>query len=125
MFTDARARAAYPEWDRIADEQVANLKFESYRTDPHLAELVDELTVTAGAPFTERLEGPPALSKRTGVERLAHPDAGQLRLAYETLDLPEADGQRLVVYLPADDATSAALDRLTGRRPGALRAVTG
>jgi hypothetical protein len=25
--------------------------------------------------------------------------------------------------LPADDASSAALDRLTGRRPGGLRAV--
>ena len=46
-----------------------------------------------------------------------------LRLAYETLDL--ADDQRMIVYLPADHATSAALDRLTGRQPGALRAVTG
>jgi hypothetical protein len=31
----------------------------------------------------------------------------------------------VVVYLPADAATSAALDRLTGRLPGALRAVSG
>jgi hypothetical protein len=52
-----------------------------------------------------------------------HPDVGELRLAYETLELPE--DQRLVVYLPADDATSAALDQLTGRQPGALRAITG
>jgi hypothetical protein len=59
------------------------------------------------------------------VERLVHPDAGELRLAYETLELPDADDQRLVVYLPADDGTSAALDRLAGRQPGGLRAVPG
>jgi transcriptional regulator with XRE-family HTH domain len=124
VFTDARARTAYPDWDRIADEQVASLKLDSYRADPHTAELADELTITAGAPFTDRLQAPPVLPARTGVERLVPPDAGELRLAYETLELP-ADDQRLVVYLPADDATSAALDRLTGRRPGTLRAVTG
>jgi hypothetical protein len=125
VFTDARARAAYPEWDRIADEQVANLKIASSRADPHIAELADELTITAGAPFTDRLEAPTSLPKRTGVERLVHPDVGEMRLAYESLDLPEADGQRLVVSLPADDATSAAPDRLTRRQPGAPRAVAG
>lgn len=123
VFTDARARAAYPDWERIADEQVANLRIESYRADPHVAELTEELTITAGAPFTGRLEAAPILPKRSGVERLVHPDVGELRLAYETLELPE--DQRLVVYLPADDATSAALDQLTGRQPGALRAITG
>lgn len=51
-----------------------------------------------------------------------HPEVGELRLAYEILALP--DDQRLVVYLPADDATSATLDHLVGRQPGALRAVT-
>jgi transcriptional regulator with XRE-family HTH domain len=125
VFTDARARTAYPEWDRIADEQVANLKLESSRADPHIAELVDELTLTAGAPFTNRLGGPPGLRKRTGVQRLVHPDVGELRLACETLELHDADDQRLVVYLPADDTSSAALDHLTGRQPGALRAVPG
>jgi hypothetical protein len=41
----------------------------------------------------------------------------ELRLAYETLDLPADDDQRLVVYLPADDATSAALSSLGRPRP--------
>jgi transcriptional regulator with XRE-family HTH domain len=125
VFTDARAPSAYPDWDRVADEHVAGLKLESYRADPHVAELVEELTVTAGAPFAERLEAPAVVPRRSGVERLVHPEAGELRLAYETLELPDGDDQRLVVQLPADDATGAALDRLTGRRPGALRAVTG
>ncbi|MBC6456693.1 helix-turn-helix domain-containing protein [Actinomadura sp. HBU206391] len=128
VFTDPRARARYPDWDRVADEQVASLRSEAYRADPHVAELADELTVTAGAPFTDRLQAAPlSVPRRTGVERLLHPDVGELRLAYETLGvgLPDADERRLIVYLPADEATSAALDHLNGRQPGALRAVTG
>ncbi|GAA2097610.1 helix-turn-helix transcriptional regulator [Actinomadura alba] len=128
MFTDPRARAAYPDWERVADDQVATLKSEAYRADPHVAVLSDELTVIAGAPFTDRLKRVlSGLPPRTGVERLVHPDAGELRLAYETLGLglPDADERRLIVYLPADQATSAALDRITGLRPGTLRAVTG
>lgn len=120
VFTDPRARAAYPDWDRIADEQVANLAIELC---PQTAELLEELTSTAGAAFTDRLRAASS-PQRTGVERVAHPEVGDLRLAYETLELPDADGQRLVVYLPADDATSSALDQLIGRQSGALRAVT-
>ena len=41
------------------------------------------------------------------------------------LDLSADDDQHLLVHLPADPATAAALDRLTGRRPGGLRAVSG
>jgi hypothetical protein len=39
--------------------------------------------------------------------------------------MPDADEQRLVVHMPDDESTSAALDRLTGRQPRALRAVAG
>ncbi|MDX6313196.1 MAG: hypothetical protein QOF44_2660 [Streptomyces sp.] len=125
VFTDDRARTAYPEWDRVADEQVAGLKREPFRTDPHVTMLTDELTVVAGLPFAERLGTLPGIPKRSGVERLVHPQAGELRLAYEILALPDGDDQTLLVHLPADEATSAALDRLNGRRPGALRAVNG
>ncbi|WP_158891770.1 helix-turn-helix domain-containing protein [Amycolatopsis anabasis] len=125
VFTDDRARALYPEWDRVADEQVAHLKAESVLPDAHITQLADELTVIAGAAFADRWRAPNLLPRRTGVERWAHPAAGALRLSYETLELPEADAQRMLIYLPADDATSAALDRLAGRHPGALRAVNG
>ena len=45
----------------------------------------------------------------TGVLRMRHPDAGELHLTYETLRLPERDGQRILAYLPADAATETAL----------------
>jgi transcriptional regulator with XRE-family HTH domain len=122
VFTDDRSRAVYPDWDRIADEQVATLKAKSSPNDPHLVHLIDELTVVAGAPFAERLRATPVPPHRIGVERLIHPEVGELRLSYETLD---SEGHHLIIYLPADDASSAALDRLNQRRPGALRAVRG
>ncbi|AUY51975.1 helix-turn-helix transcriptional regulator [Streptomyces sp. CB01881] len=123
VFTDPRARAAYPDWDRVADEQVAAIKQGPGRSDAHVGALMDELTVSCGAEFSGRLESVPGLPRANGLTRVVHPEAGELRLAYETLELPADDDQRLVVHLPADDATAAALDRLTGRRPGALRAV--
>ncbi len=125
VFTDPRARSAYPDWDLVADEQVAALKQGPFRTDGHVALLADELAVTGGPEFTGRVDTLPGLPSSSGITRLVHPEAGELRLAYETLELPADDDQRLLVHLPADDSTAAALDRLTGRRPGALRAVPG
>ncbi|MCT4353490.1 helix-turn-helix domain-containing protein [Streptomyces sp. Je 1-79] len=125
VLTDPRAREVYPDWDRVADQQVAGLYFGITGSDPAMAELARELTITAGAAFSDRLAAAGVLPDRSGVERLVHPEAGELRLAYEVLELPETDGQQLVVRLPADEASSAALDRLVGRRPGTLRAVGG
>jgi len=123
VFTDPRARTAYPDWEQVADEQVAVLKQGPGRSNAHVGAVMDELTVSCGAEFAGRLDRLPGLPRASGVTRLLHPDAGELRLAYEVLELPADDDQRLVVHLPADEATSAALDRLTGRHPGALRAV--
>ncbi|WP_353941888.1 helix-turn-helix transcriptional regulator [Streptomyces sp. HUAS MG91] len=125
LFTDDRARAAYPDWDRVADDQVARFRQGAPLVDPHVVSLVDELTVTAGAPFTDRMAAAPTPPRRTGHDLVAHPEAGPLRLAHETLFLPDADAQTIMVHLPVDEPTAAALDRLNGRAPGALRAVNG
>lgn len=125
VFTDGRARGAYPDWDHVADEQVAGLKEGPFRADPHLAALADELTVTAGDAFARRVDTVPALAKPSGVLRLTHPEVGTIRLAYETLELPAGDDQRLIVYLPADAAASSALDRLDSRPSQPLRLVAG
>ncbi|WP_338695399.1 helix-turn-helix domain-containing protein [Streptomyces sp. Q6] len=125
LFTDPRARASHPDWDRVADDQVARFRQGAPLVDPQVAALVDELTVTAGAPFTDRMAAAPAPPRREGHDLVIHPEAGALRLAHEALALPDADAQTILVYLPADDATATALDRLNGRAPGALRAVGG
>jgi transcriptional regulator with XRE-family HTH domain len=122
VFTDDRAPAAFSDWEHVADQQVARLKQGPFRADRHLAGLADELALAAGAAFTRRVDSVPGLPAGTGVLRVRHPQAGLLRLAYETLELPADDDQRLVVHLPADPATAAALDRLVPR-PDGLRVV--
>ena len=48
-------------------------------------------------------------TRAAGTTRIVHPNLGRLRLDYEVLLLPDdADEQRLVTWLPADDATAAA-----------------
>ncbi|MGC2997447.1 helix-turn-helix domain-containing protein [Streptomyces sp. G35A] len=122
LFTDERAREAFPGFDRVADDLVARLRHEAPLRDPYVTELADELTVTAGAEFADRFADLATTPRTVGSQEIRHPQAGPLRLLHETLALPD-DGQRVVVHLPADDATAAALDRLNGRRPGALFAV--
>lgn len=123
VFGDARARDFYPDWEHIADQQVAALKQGPFRADPATAALADQLEILAGAEFTRRVATVPSLPAATGTTRVRHAVAGPLRLSYETLDLPADDDQRLFVHLPADEPTAAALAELAGRRPGALRAV--
>ncbi|GAA5069496.1 helix-turn-helix domain-containing protein [Nocardia callitridis] len=123
LFTDPRAETVYPDWDAVADEVVATLKQGPFRVDRHIAALVDELTVTAGPAFADRVATVPSLAAPTGITRFAHPQSGELRLAYETLELSADDDQRLIVHLPADQATARALDALTRGRPGGLRVV--
>ncbi|GGS66121.1 helix-turn-helix domain-containing protein [Streptomyces griseoviridis] len=122
VFTDERSRAAYPDWADEADDLVARLRHDVPLRDPYVTELADELTVTAGAEFADRFADLTLTPRRIGNRRVRHPRAGALHLLHETLALPE-DGQWITVHLPADGATAAALDRLVGRRPGALRAV--
>jgi len=122
-FADERARAAYPDWDDVADELVATFHADHYGDTEALA-LAGRLAHTASAAFTDRWERAFVAWKRTGVKVVDHPEVGLLRLAFETLELSDADRQRLVVYLPADTATSVGLDRIAGRQPGALRSVS-
>ncbi|MBL1074832.1 helix-turn-helix domain-containing protein [Nocardia sp. 2] len=123
VFTDERARNVFADWEHMADQVVAALKSGPFRTDAAVAALADELAVTVGLPFTDRVLKIPGFIGSTGVDRLTHPEAGELRLGYERLDLSADDDQHIMVYLPADEATATALDGLLGRRPGGLRAI--
>ena len=122
VFADRRARTTFPDWDRMADDRVADLKQGPFRADPALAALADELTVTAGDSFDRRTRAIPGGPRAHGTHRWVHPSAGELRMAYETLTLPADDGQHLTVHLPADPATE---DAWATRRPKTLRLVAG
>ncbi|MEU5566279.1 helix-turn-helix domain-containing protein [Micromonospora musae] len=120
VFTHPQARAVLADWDQIADEQVFNLwlgpSTESFEW------FTAEFAPVAGAEFTRRLHHhlPPPRVPLT----LNHPHTDPLRWDRETLELPTPDAQQLVVWLPADEATANAVDRLRHRpRRAALRVV--
>ncbi|PZG00431.1 transcriptional regulator [Micromonospora endophytica] len=121
VFTDERARAHFADWAELADEQVAELH-RLRQGDPATDAFADRLGRTVGSVFTSRWGRRPVAAQASGVRWLRHPEVGPLRLAYETLELAD-DQQRLVVHLPTDADSAAALDRLLGRRPGGLRSI--
>lgn len=122
-FGDDRARTVYPDWVRVADEQVANLRAAFPVDDPIGDQLVAELTELAGDEFVDRWNRRQVTRKGTGTKRIVHPAVGELRLAYETMTLSDDAPQRVVVYFGADEETARLLDQLAGRHPGGLHAV--
>lgn len=108
VFTDPRSRDAFPDWDLMADERAFDLLLGPSREQS--AEFIAALAPLAGTEFTRRLSQHDLPAARP--QRWRHPDAGELRLDREVLELPAADAQQLVVFLAADSATAAALGHL-------------
>jgi transcriptional regulator with XRE-family HTH domain len=111
VFAHPKARTAFPDWSAVAVEQAGHLRAAEPRwgDDDEFAALLDELR---SVPEFAAL--PPAhtvTDQRRGITRLCHPEVGELRIAYEVLALADAE-QRLVTWLPADDATAASLRAL-------------
>lgn len=117
VFTNPRSRDVLTEWSRSADEQVAQLRASSVRWghDPAFATMIDELH--AVPEFAERWSTHSVSVKHRGIKLLRHPDVGELRLRFETLDLPNDGDQRLTTWFPADETTEAALRQAIRRGP--------
>jgi hypothetical protein len=117
VFTDERARRVFPDWGQVADERAFHLSLgaPSQRSE----QLIADLTALAGPEFTDRVHS--RRLPRDGTQAWRHPAAGDLLFDRELLDLPAADAQQLVVLLPANDPTSAALNKL--HRSGGLALV--
>lgn len=118
-FKDPRAREAVGEWGTFADAQVAWLHRHGH--GPDVGDLVGELTGVAGAEFADRWDRRPTGSALTRPWEFRHPGVGPVRVDPQVLSYGET--LWLVAHLPADAASASALDRLAGRRPGALRQV--
>jgi transcriptional regulator with XRE-family HTH domain len=110
VFLHPEARTVYSDWPAVADEQVSRLRAATDRwgDDPTFTALIDELRTATD--FNARWSSFPTTDKRRGTTRIVHPDLGRLRLSFEVLLLPDdLDEQRLVTWLPADEATAVAL----------------
>jgi transcriptional regulator with XRE-family HTH domain len=120
VFADPRARTVFPDWGRVADEQAFDLWL---GPSPETVEwLVADLAPVAGQEFTRRIHQhlpPPRVPLR-----IDHPSGYELRWHREKLELPSTDAQQLVVLLPADEATAAAVERLRQPSRGLLRAIS-
>jgi transcriptional regulator with XRE-family HTH domain len=126
-FLDPRSRAVFPAWSDAADEQAAVLREVRvrWREDARLQSLIDELL--AEPEFAVRWQAHEVARKRPGTKVIVHPEAGPLRIVYEVLDLTNDSGQRMITWLPADDATASTIRRLAAGdepvSPARLRVV--
>lgn len=113
VFLDDDARRLYPDWDQVARETVAYLRFEASAgpDDRELHELVGELA-TKSPEFRRWWATHDVREKSHGTKRYRHPLVGDLELHYETLPLPGDDHQTLVTYTAEPGSASDTALRL-------------
>ncbi|WP_411140374.1 helix-turn-helix domain-containing protein [Streptomyces sp. x-80] len=99
VFLDPVARALHPEWERIADEVVGNLRAESGRhpDDPRICEVVDEL-LDRSADFRRRWEAQAVHECLRGTKHIVNPLVGELVVTFESFRPSTDPDQLLLTY---------------------------
>ncbi|MFD4636607.1 helix-turn-helix domain-containing protein [Lentzea sp. NPDC058436] len=87
------AKAHHPDWEQIAGRRAPGLRAAADLGDPTAAALAFELSITAGAAFTDRYDTAASLPPTTGTERWS-----PYLLVFETLYLPGDGDHRLMIY---------------------------
>ena len=97
-FLDPAATEFYPDWDAVADQNVATLRAEVGRNpyDKALSDLIGELS-TRGDTFRQRWAQHEVRRHRAGAKLLNHPLVGQITFTYETMELAADQGLYLIV----------------------------
>ena len=97
-FLDPAAAEFYPDWDAVADQNVASLRAEVGRNpyDKALSDLIGELS-TRGDTFRQRWAKHEVHRHSTGAKRLNHPVVGPLTYHYEAMELVADEGLVLIV----------------------------
>jgi hypothetical protein len=115
---DERFRPLWADPDRVTRDAVAFLRsaLASRPGDPGLLSLLGELSA-ASREFARWWAVHDVKERCRGRKDLVHPIGGRIRLTHEMLSLPD-DDQRVVVYLPSDEASAAALAVVTASPPG-------
>ncbi|MGX6450262.1 MmyB family transcriptional regulator, partial [Patulibacter sp. S7RM1-6] len=113
LFLDPHTRELHARWEEEAARSVATLRLIAGRhpDDAELAGLIGELTVRS-AEFAALWAAHPVATCSRGVKRFRHPDVGELELGFEALELPDADGQRLLAYTAPGGGPAAGLELL-------------
>ncbi|MCQ4079758.1 helix-turn-helix transcriptional regulator [Streptomyces sp. RB6PN25] len=99
LFLDTCARKLYPRWETEARRCVASLRLASrnHPTDRLLADLVGELSMKSrefAGLWTQR----PLLNCSFGTVYVHHPLTGGMELSFQTLQILDTSGHRLITY---------------------------
>ena len=115
VFLDSRAEAFYGDWERVASECVAILRWAAGR-DPYdrdLSDLVGELATLSEA-FRTRWAAHDVRFHNTGVKYFRHPVVGELSLSFNRLDLPADHGLTIFTYAAEPGSRSDEALKLLG-----------
>jgi transcriptional regulator with XRE-family HTH domain len=115
VFLDPRAETFYADWERVAGECVAILRWAAGR-DPHdrdLSDLVGELA-TQSESFRTRWAVHDVRFHNAGVKQFHHPVVGELSLSYNRLDLPADNGLTIFTYAAEPGSRSDEALKLLG-----------
>ena len=115
VFLDPRAETFYDDWERVAGECVAILRWAAGR-DPYdrdLSDLVGELATQSEA-FRTRWAAHDVRFHNTGVKQFHHPVVGELSLTYNRLDLPADHGLTIFTYAAEPGSRSEEALKLLG-----------
>jgi hypothetical protein len=115
VFLDPRAETFYDDWERVAGDCVAILRWAAGR-DPHdrdLSDLVGELATHSEA-FRTRWAGHEVRLHNTGVKHYHHPVVGELTLSFNRLDLPVDHGLTILTYAAEPGSRSEEALKLLG-----------
>jgi hypothetical protein len=115
VFLDPRAEAFYDDWERVAGECVAILRWAAGRDpdDRDLSDLVGELATHSEA-FRARWAAHDVRFHNTGVKHFHHPVVGELRLSFNRLDLAADQGLTIFTYAAEPGARSEEALKLLG-----------
>src|SRR5207245_10827191 len=115
VFLDPRAETFYGDWERVAGECVAILRWAAGR-DPYylgLSDLGGELATQSEA-FRTRWAAHDVRFHNSGVKHFHHPVVGELSLSYNRLDLPADHGLTIFTYTAEPGSRSEEALKLLG-----------
>ncbi|MEV7616886.1 helix-turn-helix transcriptional regulator [Streptomyces sp. NPDC089799] len=115
LFLDPHTRELYADWRTEARTALAALRLVAGRhpQDRALAELIGSLMLQSPE-FAELWSRQPVRECTVGVKTMHHPVVGPLSLDFETLNLGDGTGHRMLMYSAAPDSPSAAALTLLG-----------
>lgn len=108
FFLDPRSKEIYPEWEFVAADTVAVLRWAAARNpdDPELTALVGSLSIRS-AEFREMWARHDVSEKTFGRKLINHPIVGELDLAYESFPLTGERDMIMVTYVAEPGSPTA------------------